>query len=114
MGLADYFDGVGENVIPNYDMMPELNSKRAEAALLDLRTGPLTLSATCVSELMTGFQILRSMGCGISTGSSRWTYPWTLAANDDEYSVGMVGSYVLGNMYGEYDNIEFIDTFEAT
>ena len=112
--LLIILDGVGENVMLNYDMMPELNSKRAEAALLDLRTGPLTLSATCVSELMTGvpnspIDGLRNFNLDHPGGPD----PWTLAANDDQYSVGMVGSYVLGNMYGEYDNIEFIDTFQG-
>ena len=112
--LLIILDGVGENVMLNYDMMPELNSKRAEAALLDLRTGPLTLSATCVSELMTGvpnspIDGLRNFNLDHPGGPD----PWTLAANDDQYSVGMVGSYVLGNMYGEHDNIEFIDTFQG-
>ena len=112
--LLIILDGVGENVMLNYDMMPELNSKRSEAALLDLRTGPLTLSATCVSELMTGvpnspIDGLRNFNLDHPGGPD----PWTLAANDEQYSVGMVGSYVLGNMYGGNEQIEFIDTFQG-
>ena len=112
--LLIILDGVGENIMLNYDMMPELNAKRPEAALLDLRTGPLTLSATCVSELMTGvpnspIDGLRNFNLDHPGGPD----PWTLAANDERYSVGMVGSYVLGNMFGENQQIEFIDTFQG-
>ena len=112
--LLIILDGVGENIMLNYDMMPELNAKRAEAALLDLRTGPLTLSATCVSELMTGvpnspIDGLRNFNLDHPGGPD----PWTLAANDGRYSVGMVGSYVLGNMYEDNPEIEFVDTFQG-
>ena len=112
--LLIILDGVGENIMLNYDMMPELNAKRAEAALLDLRTGPLTLSATCVSELMTGvpnspIDGLRNFNLDHPGGPD----PWTLAANDERYSVGMVGSYVLGNMYEDNPEIEFVDTFQG-
>ena len=112
--LLIILDGVGENIMLDYDMMPELNARRVDSAVVNLRTGPLTLSATCVSELMTGvpnspIDGLRNFNLEHPGGLD----PWILAANDETYSVGMVGSYVLGNMYGEKEGIEFIDTFQG-
>ena len=112
--LLIILDGVGENIMLDYDMMPELNARRVDSAVVNLRTGPLTLSATCVSELMTGvpnspIDGLRNFNLEHPGGLD----PWILAANDETYSVGMVGSYVLGNMYGGKEGIEFIDTFQG-
>ena len=47
-------DGVGENWMLDEVNMPLLNERRETGATLNLRTGPLTLSATCVSEIMNG------------------------------------------------------------
>ena len=47
-------DGVGTDVMLDSDMMPELNNRLDEYAILRVTTGPLTLSATCVKEMMTG------------------------------------------------------------
>ena len=112
--LLIILDGVGENIMLDYDLMPELNARRVDSAVFNVRTGPLTLSATCVSELMTGvpnspIDGLRNFNLEHPGGLD----PWILAANDEEYSVGMIGSYVLGNMYGEKEGIEFIDTFQG-
>jgi len=112
--LLVVLDGVGENFLLDPNMMPELNARRDQTAVLNLRTGPLTLSATCISELMTGvpnspIDGLRNFDLEHPGGDD----PWILAANDENYNVGMVGSYVMGNLYGGMDGIEFIDTFQG-
>ena len=39
--------------------------------------------------------------------------PWLLAANDPRYSVAMVGSYVMGNLYQDFSNVNFVNTFKG-
>jgi len=112
--LLVVLDGVGDNFLLDPNMMPELNYRKEQTAVLSLRTGPLTLSATCISELMTGvpnspIDGLRNFDLEHPGGAD----PWILAAADEDYSVGMVGSYVMGNLYDEMDGIEFIDTFQG-
>ena len=107
-------DGVGENYLLSDYYMPELNSYRKDSATLQVRTGPLTLSATCVSELMTGVPNspvdgLRNFNLNHPGGED----PWTLASKDDRYSVAMVGSYVMGNIYNKFDDINFVNTFQG-
>ena len=112
--LLIILDGVGENIMLDWDLMPGINARRDVSSIVNLRTGPLTLSATCVSELMTGvpnspIDGLRNFDLEHPGGVD----PWILAANSDAYDVGMVGSYVLGNMYDGKNGIEFIDTFQG-
>ena len=52
--LLVILDGVGENIMRDESMMPNLASRLEESAVLSVTTGPLTLSATCVREMMTG------------------------------------------------------------
>ena len=52
--LLIILDGVGEDWMLDNESMPLLNSRRDRGATLHLKTGPLTLSATCVSEIMNG------------------------------------------------------------
>lgn len=112
--LLIILDGMGENILLDEELMPLLNSRRSESATMQLRTGPLTLSATCVSEMMTGvpnspIDGLKNFNLGHPGGDDGWT----LAAKDERYSVGMVGSYVTGNIYKEMDNIDFVNTFKG-
>ena len=112
--LLVVLDGVGENIMRDASMMPNLVEKMDESAVLSITTGPLTLSATCVREMMTGvpnapIDGLRNFNMGHPGGAD----PWLLAADSNQYSVGMIGSYVMGNMYGGHDEIEFINTFEG-
>jgi len=111
-------DGVGENWLLSEEHLPLINSKRDTGATLYLRTSPLTLSATCVSEIMTGVPNSPSDGLrNFDLSHPGGDDAWTLASekkNDEnisEYGVGLVGSYVFGNMYGKNKNIDFTDTF---
>ena len=52
--LLIILDGVGTDSMLDAEMMPLLNSEKNRYSILNVRTGPLTLSATCVKELMTG------------------------------------------------------------
>ena len=112
--LLVILDGVGEDIMYDDKLMPELVSRMENSAVLPVTTGPLTLSATCVREMMTGvpnapIDGLKNFNMGHPGGAD----PWLLAAEDERYSVGMVGSYVMGNMYGGKDGVEFVDTFKG-
>ena len=112
--LLVILDGVGENIMRDESMMPNLASRLEESAVLSVTTGPLTLSATCVREMMTGvpnapIDGLKNFNMGHPGGED----PWLLAARSDRYSVGMIGSYVMGNLYGDHPDIEFVNTFEG-
>ena len=112
--LLVVLDGVGENIMRDSTMMPKLVERLNEEAVLSITTGPLTLSATCVREMMTGvpnapIDGLRNFNMEHPGGMD----PWLLAADSERYSVGMIGSYVMGNMYGNHPEIEFVNTFEG-
>ena len=107
-------DGIGEDYFLDEKLMPEINEYRKNAATVKIRTGPLTLSATCISEMMTGvpnapINGLRNFNLGHPGNSD----PWLLAANDPRYSVAMVGSYVMGNLYQDFSNVNFVNTFKG-
>ena len=111
-------DGVGENWMLDEVNMPLLNERRETGATLNLRTGPLTLSATCVSEIMNGVPNspsdgLRNFNLEHPGGDDAWTLASKIGASstNSPYNVGLVGSYVYGNMYGDMENLDFIDTF---
>ena len=112
--LLVVLDGVGENIMRDPSMMPKLVERLNEQAVLSVTTGPLTLSATCVREMMTGvpnapIDGLKNFNMEHPGGMD----PWLLAADSERYSVGMIGSYVMGNMYGSHPDIEFVNTFEG-
>ena len=112
--LLIILDGVGTDSMLDAEMMPLLNSEKNRYSILNVRTGPLTLSATCIKELMTGvpndpIDGLNNFNLGHPGGQD----PWIMAANDPDYDVAMIGSYVMGNMYAEIDNIDFTDTFKG-
>ena len=107
-------DGVGDDYLLSDNYMPKLNKYRENSAILNVRTGPLTLSATCVSEMMTGvpnspIDGLRNFDLSHPGGND----PWLAASNDDRYDVAMVGSYVMGNIYKQVDGINFTNTFKG-
>ena len=112
--LLIILDGVGTDSMLDSEMMPLLNSDKNRYSLLNVRTGPLTLSATCIKELMTGvpndpIDGLNNFNLGHPGGQD----PWLMAANDETHDVAMIGSYVMGNMYSEVIGIEFTDTFKG-
>ena len=112
--LLIILDGVGTDSMLDEEMMPLLNSEKNRYSILNVRTGPLTLSATCIKELMTGvpnnpIDGLNNFNLGHPGGQD----PWLMAANDETHDVAMIGSYVMGNMYSEVIGIEFTDTFKG-
>ena len=112
--LLIILDGVGRDFLLDENLMPSINSFRGGVATSNLTTGPLTLSATCVGEMMTGvpnspIDGLKNFNLKHPGGED----PWTLAAKDERYSVGMIGSYVMGNMYDGMEGIEFVNTFQG-
>lgn len=112
--LLIILDGVGRDIMLDSQYMPFLNSQQDSSGLMYLETGPLTLSANCVKEMMTGVPNAPIDGLNnFKLPHPGGADPWLLAAQDERYSVGMIGSYVMGNMFGEYSNIEFIDTFRG-
>ena len=107
-------DGVGTDVMLDEEMMPLLNSKKDDYATLSITTGPLTLSATCVKEMMTGVPNDPVDGLNnFDLSHPGGLDPWILAANDPDNDVVMIGSYVMGNMYDSMSGIEFIYTFKG-
>lgn len=112
--LLVVLDGVGENIMLDESLMPNLASRMDNSAVVSITTGPLTLSATCVREMMTGVPNAPIDGLkNFNMGHPGGTDPWLLAATSDSYSVGMIGSYVMGNLYGDRSDIEFVNTFEG-
>ena len=112
--LLIILDGVGSDSMLDEEMMPLLNSDKNRYSILSVRTGPITLSATCIKELMTGvpndpIDGLNNFNLGHPGGQD----PWIMAAKDPEYEVAMIGSYVMGNMYADVNNIDFTDTFKG-
>ena len=107
-------DGIGEDYFLDEELMPEINDYRKNAATVKIRTGPLTLSATCISEMMTGVPNAPINGLrNFNLGHPGNNDPWLLAADDPRYDVAMVGSYVMGNMYQDFNNINFVNTFKG-
>ncbi|MBQ59371.1 MAG: hypothetical protein CMA66_02345, partial [Euryarchaeota archaeon] len=112
--LLIILDGVGSDSMLDEEMMPLLNSDKNRYSILSVRTGSITLSATCIKELMTGvpndpIDGLNNFNLGHPGGQD----PWIMAAKDPEYEVAMIGSYVMGNMYADVNNIDFTDTFKG-
>ena len=105
-------DGVGESIMLDENKMPMLHDRLASSAVLSLTTGPITLSATATSEMMTGVPNAPVDGFrNFRLSHPGGTDPWLSAAEDPRYSVGMVGSYVMGNLYDPFSEIEFVNTF---
>ena len=112
--LMIILDGVGRNQLLDKTQFSGLDSVLGLPAVLEVETGPLTLSATCISELMTGVPNspvdgLKNFDLGHPGGED----PWILAQDDQRFSVGFIGSYVIGNLYDSHRHIEFVNTFKG-
>ena len=112
--LLVILDGVGREQLLDKSQYSGLHSVMTSPAVLEVETGPLTLSATCISELMTGvpnspIDGLKNFDLGHPGGED----PWTLAQDDPRFSVGFIGSYVIGNLYESHRHIEFVNTFKG-
>ncbi len=82
--LMIILDGVGRNQLLDKTQFSGLDSVLGLPAVLEVETGPLTLSATCISELMTGVPNspvdgLKNFDLGHPGGED----PWTLAQDDE-------------------------------
>ena len=107
-------DGVGRENFLDSELMPEINRYRDFSATVNIETGPLTLSATCISEMMTGVPNAPINGLrNFDLTHPGQKDPWLLAASDERYNVAMVGSYVMGNLYKKFDDINFVNTFKG-
>ena len=107
-------DGVGRENFLDSELMPEINRYRDFSATVNIETGPLTLSATCISEMMTGVPNAPINGLrNFDLTHPGQNDPWLLAATDERYNVAMVGSYVMGNLYKKFDDINFVNTFKG-
>ena len=107
-------DGVGRENFLDPELMPEINNYRDYSSTVNIETGPLTLSATCISEMMTGVPNAPINGLrNFDLSHPGQNDPWLLAAEDDRYNVAMVGSYVMGNLYKKFDDINFVNTFKG-
>ena len=112
--LLIILDGVGREKLLDQEQFPRLHATMRDAAVLEVETGPLTLSATCISELMTGVPNSPVDGLNnFNLGHPGGTDPWTLSQEDPRYSVGLIGSYVMGNLFSQRTEMEFIDTFRG-
>ncbi|MAI09115.1 MAG: hypothetical protein CMA08_00815 [Euryarchaeota archaeon] len=110
--LLILLDGVGEAVMLDEALMPKLHARLGDSAVLSLTTGPITLSATATSEMMTGVPNAPVDGFrNFRLSHPGGTDPWLSAADDPRHSVGMIGSYVMGNLYDSSSNVEFVNTF---
>ena len=107
-------DGVGRENFLDSELMPEINRYRDFSATVNIETGPLTLSATCISEMMTGVPNAPINGLrNFDLTHPGQNDPWLLAAADERYNVAMVGSYVMGNLYKNFDDVNFVNTFKG-
>ena len=107
-------DGIGRENFLDSELMPEINRYRDFSATVNIETGPLTLSATCISEMMTGVPNAPINGLrNFDLTHPGQKDPWLLAAADEKYNVAMVGSYVMGNLYKKFDDINFVNTFKG-
>ena len=112
--LMVILDGVGRDLLADNEVFPGLHSSMKNSAVLEITTGPLTLSATCISELMTGVPNSPVDGLkNFNLGHPGGTDPWLLSHEDPRYSVGMIGSYVMGNLYQDFPDVDFVDTFKG-
>lgn len=112
--LLIILDGVGREKLLDQEQFSRLHATMRNAAVLEVETGPLTLSATCISELMTGVPNSPVDGLNnFNLGHPGGTDPWTLSQEDPRYSVGLIGSYVMGNLFSQRTEMEFVDTFRG-
>ncbi len=74
--LLIILDGVGRDIMLDSRYMPFLNSQQENTAVINLETGPLTLSANCVKEVMTGVPNAPIDGLTISNYLIPGSDPW--------------------------------------
>ena len=113
--LLVVLDGVRADLMTDSEYMPVLNQKRAQGATLEIRTGPLTMTGSCVREMATGVQSRPSEGLNNFHPNHPGTPDgWTLASTHDgngdgmpDNKVGMIGDYVWRDLYPDRSLIPF-------
>ncbi|HIF05249.1 MAG TPA: hypothetical protein EYQ80_07715, partial [Candidatus Poseidoniales archaeon] len=82
--LLVVLDGVRADLMTDSEYMPVLNQKRAQGATLEIRTGPLTMTGSCIREMATGVQSRPSEGLNNFHPNHPGTPDgWTLASTHD-------------------------------
>ena len=77
-------DGVREDVMTSSDYMPGLVEKSKSGTILEVRTGPLTMTGSCIREMATGVQSRPSEGLNNFHPEHPGTPDgWTLASTYD-------------------------------
>jgi hypothetical protein len=113
--LLVVLDGVRDDLMTDSEYMPVLNQKRAQGATLEIRTGPLTMTGSCIREMATGVQSRPSEGLNNFHPNHPGTPDgWTLASTHDgdgdgvpDNKVGIIGDYVWRDLYPDRSLIPF-------
>lgn len=108
-------DGVRDDVMTSPDYMPGLVEKSKTGTILEVRTGPLTMTGSCIREMATGVQSRPSEGLNNFHPEHPGTPDgWTLASTYDydndsvpDNLVGMLGDYVWRDLYPDRELIPF-------
>ena len=110
-------DGGRKDMMRDSNFMPNLNSMVDEnGTFIDVLTGPLTMTASCVKEMATGIPSRPKEGLSNFHPEHPGTPDgWTLASSydgdgdgiaDNEFAI--VGDYVWGDLYADNDEINFM------
>jgi len=110
-------DGSRKDMMKDSSFMPNLNAMVDEkGTYIDVLTGPLTMTASCVKEMATGIPSRPNEGLNNFHPEHPGTPDgWTLASSydgdgdgiaDNEFAI--VGDYVWGDLYADNDDINFM------
>jgi len=113
--LMIVLDGVRADVMTDSEYMPLLNERKQKATILEIRTGPLTMTGSCVREIATGVQSRPSEGLNNFHPKHPGTPDgWLLASTHDndgdgvaDNKVAMLGDYVWRDLYPDRSVIPF-------
>ena len=108
-------DGGRKDGMSNPDLMPELNRRVADGAYLEVRTNPLTMTASCVKEMATGVQSRPNEGMNnfhpVHPGTpDGYNLASTIDRDGDgvpDHKVGILGDYVWTDLYPDRDLIPY-------
>ena len=109
-------DGGRKDMMSDSEFMPFLNENVSDGAYINVRTNPLTMTASCVKEMATGIPSRPNEGLSNFHPEHPGTPDgWTLASTFDgdgdgqpDNAVGIVGDYAWGELYKENDLINFM------
>jgi uncharacterized membrane protein YhdT len=104
-------DGAREDMMSDSEFMPLLNERVKDGAYINVKTNPLTMTASCVKEMATGIPSRPNEGLSNFHPEHPGTPDgWALASTYDgdgdgqpDNDVGIVGPYVWVDLYKEND-----------